>query len=332
MVRRDIHEKYDFFEFVVAADSTPAADSRFIDVALLDMHHGWPNVGHDSLVHAILDLAEECRETLNDLDAKIRVISFDVRRRLRIPEGNGRFVLYVGTGGPGHLEPKYNDGVSQFSQGIAETGAWEAPLFRLFDSILANPQSALIAVCHSFGLMCRWTGVAKPVLREKKSSGVPFNVLTESARRHPWFSQFAQRLPDHQNFRVVDNRLFDLIVEDNCGAECLSFETEKSSTLTMVEIARDPDGIMPRILGVNHHPEIIDREHVLAVLDEKRKHHAVSENWFEERVSTMRDLFHGEIERQSRITSEYTLIGPLRHQIRRAIGERRGSPLPQAVQ
>jgi hypothetical protein len=332
MVRKDIHDRYDFFEFAVATSSAVPTDSKFIDVALLDMHHGWPNVGHDSLVHAIFDEANECRDVLRANDTKIRVLSFDVRRKLLIPEGDGRYPLYVGTGGPGHLEPKYNDGKSEFSQGIAETDAWEAPLFRLFDSILSHRESSLIAVCHSFGLICRWTGVATPVLREQKSSGVPMNVLTETATRHPWFSQFAERLPDHRNFRVVDNRLFDLVVSDTCGADCLSFENANSSALTMVELARDPDGIMPRILGVNHHPEIIDREHVLAVLDEKRKHHAVTDQWFEERVSTMRDLFHGEVERQSRLTSEFTLIGPLRHQVRRAIGERCGSPLPQAVQ
>jgi hypothetical protein len=332
MVRRDIHERYDFFEFVAGTDSVPPAESRFIDVALLDMHHGWPNVGHDSLVHAVLEAAEEMRPDLIANGVKVRVISFDVRRRLMIPEGEGRFALYVGTGGPGHLDPRHNDGLSQFSQGIRESPAWEAPLFRLFDQILARPDAALVAVCHSFGLMCRWAGVAKPVLREEKSSGVPVNALTEAAVRHPWFSQFAARLADGRHFRVVDNRLFDLIVENTSGTACLSFESDDSAVLTMVELARHADDDMPRILGINHHPEIIDREHVLAVLEEKRKHHDVTDQWYAERVTTMRDLFHGEVERQSRITSEYTLLAPLRHHIRRAIGERCGSPLPQAVQ
>ena len=335
MVRRDIHGTYDFFEYVVAQDSAPAADDRCIDVALLDMHHGWPNVGHDSLAHALLDAAEECRDTLNAAGAKVRVISFDVRKRVLLPEGTDRYALYVGTGGPGYLDPRLNDGVSEFSQGIRETTAWEAPLFRLFDSILARPDAALIAVCHSFGLMCRWSGVAKAVLREAKSNGVPLNTLAETAVKHPWFGEFAQRLADHRHFRVVDNRLFDLIVEDTTGADCLAFEGDDSAALTMVELSRDPDGVMPRILGLNHHPEIIDREHVLAVLEEKRQHHDVTDEWYEERVSTMRNLFHGEIERQSRLTSEYTLIAPLRFHVRRAVAARcegHASALPAAVQ
>jgi hypothetical protein len=36
----------------------------------------------------------------------------------------------------------------------------------------------------------------------------------------------------------------------------------------------------------------------------------------------MRDLFRGEQERQSRLTSHYTLIEPLRHHLGRVIRER----------
>ena len=69
----------------------------------------------------------------------MRVLSYDVRRTLQIPQSpNGRFQLYVGTGGPGHLDPRLNDGVREESQGIAESPAWEAPLFRLFDDIAAH--------------------------------------------------------------------------------------------------------------------------------------------------------------------------------------------------
>ena len=324
MQKRDIHETYDFFEYAVAAESDTKRSENRIDVALLDMHHGWPNVGHNSLVHAILDLAEECAEALRASGTKIRVISFDVRQRMLLPELNGRFALFIGTGGPGQLDPRLNDGVAETSQGIRETDAWEAPLFRLFDYVYKHGDAALLAVCHSFGLLCRWAGIAKPMLRSEKSSGVPVNVLSDAALDHPWFSQFAAALPDHEHFRVVDNRLFDLVVSDTSDAECLAFEKENSAAMTMVEIARDPGGLMPRILGVNHHPEIIDRAHVLAVLEEKHDHHEVSDDWYRERTRTMEELLRGETERQSRLTSEFTLIGPLRHHVRRLVGERCG--------
>src|SRR5204863_9632563 len=113
------------------------ADPQVIDVALLDMNHSWPNVGHDSIVHAILEAAEALAPQTQGL--KVRVLSYDVRRRNAIPSAAGdRFELYLGTGGPGHLDPRLNDGVSEFAQGIRESADWEAPLFRLFDSIIAH--------------------------------------------------------------------------------------------------------------------------------------------------------------------------------------------------
>lgn len=323
MKKRDIHDPYDFFEYVRLEDSVPAADRARIDVALLDMNHSWPNVGHDSIVHAVLEAAEELRPALLAKNLKVRVLSYDVRRRLMIPGSpNGRFQLYLGTGGPGHLDPRLNDGESEFSQGIAESDAWEAPLFRLFDDIARHEDAALFAICHSFGLICRWSGVANPVLREEKSSGMPTNALSPAAVEHPWFGRFAGELPDHRHFTVVDNRLFDLVVEDPADASLIAFEHEASDGLTMVELARDRSGTMPRVLGVNHHPEIIDRQHILQVLEEKRAHGEVSERWYRERATTMEDMLRGEAERQSRLTSHYTLLGPLRFHLERLVEER----------
>jgi hypothetical protein len=320
MQRLDIHESHDFFEHVRVADSVPAAERGLIDVALLDMNHSWPNVGHDSLVHVVLEVAEQLREELARAKARVRVLSYDVRRRHAVPEPpNGRFQIYIGTGGPGHLDPRLNDGVREFSQGVAETAEWEAPLFRLFDDILRSQDAAMIAVCHSFGLVCRWAGIATPQLRPEKSSGMPLNRLSREAMHHPWFEQFARELPDHQHFRVVDNRFFDLILEDARTTLPIAFEAAGSSALTMIELARDEGGVMPRFLGVNHHPEIIDRDHIMQVLDEKRAHGEVSEQWYDERAVTMRELFRGERERQSRLTSHFTLLGPLKFHLQRVI-------------
>jgi len=313
--RFDIYESHPFFEYARVDGSVPAPRADRIDVALLDMNHLWPNLGHDSLVHIVLETAAELRGEL--AGRKVRVMSFDVRYREQVPEP-GRFRIHIGTGGPGHLDPRLNDGETEWSQGVNETGAWEAPLFRLFDEILGNESASMIAVCHSFGLVCRWSGIARPVLRAEKSSGLRINRLSREAMKHPWFAQFARELPDHQHFHVVDNRLFDLILEDEGRVMPLAFEAEGSSALTMVELARDPSGVMPRFLAFNHHPEIVDREHVLQVLDEKRAHGEVDQQWYDERVSTMQQLF-GEKERQSRLTSHYTLFEPLRFHLRRAL-------------
>lgn len=322
-MKSDLHAAYDFFEVVRIEDSVPPADRAKIDVALLDMNHSWPNVGHDSLAHAVLEIAEELRDELTRKKLKVRLLSYDVRRRLTVPESpNGRLQLYIGTGGPGHLDPRLNDGAGEASQGIEESAAWEAPLFRLFDDILASRDAAMFAVCHSFGLMCRWAGIAHPELRDEKSSGMPFNRLSNEALTHPWFEQFARELADGRHFRVVDNRLFDLMLDSAGKSLPIAFEADGGPGLTMVEFARDRGGVMPRFLGVNHHPEIIDREHIMQVLDEKRAYGEVSEQWYRERATTMRDLFHGEAERQSQLTSRYTLLEPIRFQLMRLVRER----------
>ena len=48
--------------------------------------------------------------------------------------------------------------------------------------------------------MCRWAGVARPVLRAPakggKSSGILENILTPEALSHPWFARFSEHLPD----------------------------------------------------------------------------------------------------------------------------------------
>jgi hypothetical protein len=284
------------------------------------------------VVRAIRGAAELSSDTLRRAGAKVRAISFDVRRRGSLPaHPDGQFALYVGTGGPGHLDPRLNDGESEWAQGVNERPDWEPALFRLFDAIVSHPHAALIGICHSFGLMCRWSGVARPVLREAKSSGLLSNVLSDGAVQHPWFRRFAESLPDHRHFRIIDNRLFDLILDDTCGVNCLAFENENSAAVTMLEFARDARGEMPRVFGMNHHPEIIDREHVLEVLNEKRAHGEVSEGWYRERADTMTDLLQGENERQSRLTSEFTFIGPLRHHVSQLIEERCGTAIPRAL-
>ncbi|HET7295163.1 MAG TPA: hypothetical protein VFM88_22285 [Vicinamibacteria bacterium] len=316
-------------------EHVPPRDPRAVDVAILDMNHGWPNLGHDSLVHAVMDAACDLVPFLEGAGMLVQVVSHEVRRGHVIPDApGGRYSLYVGTGGPGDLDPHHNDGRRDGSQGVEEDPAWEPRVFELFDRILADDSSALLAVCHSFGVMCRWSGVARPNLRgpaKGKSTGILENVLTSEAASHPWFGRFAEELPDGRRLRVVENRLFDLLPVGHAfpagilpiGYETLGVGGPRGEAVTMLEFARDRGGVMPRVFGANHHPEIVDRGRQLMVLRQKRARGEVSDAWFDERLEILTRTYPDEnSDQRLHVTSDYTLLGPLRFFLYRAVRER----------
>jgi hypothetical protein len=314
-------------------DEIPPCDERAVDVALLDMNHGWPNLGHDSLVHAVLEASCDLVPLFEATGLHVRALSYEVRRGHLIPEApGGRFALYVGTGGPGHIDPYHNDGVEAGSQGVHEDPAWEKPLFGLLDRILADPGAALLSVCHSFGVMCRWSGAARPLLRgpEKggKSTGILENVLTAEALTHPWFRRFSEDLSDGRRMRVVENRLYDLVPMNGSfpgsilpiGYETLGVGGPRGNAVTMLEFARDRGGLMPRVFGVNHHPEIVDRARQTLILGRKRERGEVSEQWYAERLEILTRTYPDEnSDQRLHLTSDYTLLGPLRFHLHRAV-------------
>jgi hypothetical protein len=323
------------FVRVERPDQLPPIDPHVVDVALLDMHHGWPNLGHDAIVHALQAAASEMREGLAAAGLSVRILSYDVRRGHVIPEPPGRrHAIYIGTGGPGHIDPAQNDGVSPGSQGIAEDARWEPELFRVFDRILEDEHASLFGVCHTFGVMCRWLGVADVVLRGAdkggKSAGIAENVLTDEALAHPWFARFAQVLPDGRHFRILDNRLYDLVprapLPDGMTAvahEATGHGGPAGNAMTLIEAARDRDGVMPRVMGVNHHPEIVNRQRLIAVLTQKLARGNVTQEWFDERMRTLTEPIADESgDRLLHLTASYTMMAPLRFNLCRAVQER----------
>jgi len=325
------------FEYVRVErpEDVPPADPHAVDVAVLDMNHGWPNLGHDSLVHAVMDASCEAIESLEAAGLRVRVLSYDVRRCGMVPEPPGsRFSLYLGTGGPGHIDPRRNDGIAPESQGIRENPEWEEVTFQLFDAIRAHESAALLGVCHTFGVLCRWSGAATPVLRgpEKgKCTGVLQNVLSAQGRAHPWFRHLASPLGPEGRLRVVENRLFDLVPGRGGfpqGAVPIGFETlgvggPPGDAVTMIEFARDRDVVLPRLFAVNHHPEIVDRFRQVMILDQKRERGEVSEQWYRERLETLTSSLPDEdLDQRLHLTSDFTLLGPLRFHLFRQIRER----------
>ena len=310
----------------------PAPEPGVVDMAVLDMHHGYPNLGHESIVDTLLEIARQERAQLPGAP-DVRVLSYDVRAGCAVPSGAaGRFGVVVGTGGPGALDPRENDGISESSQGVRENAGWEAPLFRFFDRVMLDPEAALLGVCHTFGLLARWSGVAEARLRLPakggKSMGVKGNVLTPAALEHPWFSGLA-RANGGEVIRVLDSRLYDLIPTGTKTGLPLATEegTEPESAgeaVTMLEFARDLDGVGPRVWGVNFHPEIGDEGHQRIRLERLGWRGEVTRAWLEERRRALDAWEQSDsAERGLQWTSSFTFEGPIRRIVARLLAERR---------
>lgn len=320
------------FARVMTAGDEPPQIPGIVDVAVLDMHHGFLNLGHESIVDTLLRIARDERAAAGPLAPGVRIVSFDVRRGGGVPRVAARYPLAVGTGGPGALDPRENDGVSAESQGVAEDPSWEPGLFRWLDAVLKDPSLAFLAVCHSFGLLCRWSGAAVPVLRPAwkggKSTGVVGNVLTAAARSHPWFSGLF-KVSRGGRIEVLDSRLYDLVPTGRGRAEHLAFEAIEGTAspgeaVTMLELARHRDGISPRVWGVNHHPEIGDRGLQRARLDRLAARGEVSAGWLAERRRALEAWNASETaERNLQWTSAFTFERPLRRILARILSERK---------
>jgi len=155
-------------------------------------------------------------------------------------------------------------------------------------------------------------------------------VLAPEALEHPWFARFAAELGYGGRLRVVDNRLFDLIParppapgELPIGYETLGVGGPPGEALTMFEFARDAGGAMPRVFGVNHHPEIVNRSRQLMILEQKRERGEVTEQWFEERAVILTATYPDEdSDHRIHLTSDYTLLAPLRFHVLRQVRRR----------
>jgi hypothetical protein len=281
----------------------PPADPRTIDVAVLDMNHGLPNVGHDAIVAIVRDAAQQLEPQLADAGRRVRVISYAIRNKLVVPQHDGRHRLYLGTGGPGHPDPRRNT-VDRGEAEIREDPAWEPALWELFDAIVADGDAALYGVCHTFGLLCRWSGVAEPVLRpaEKggKLSGVGVDELTPEALAHPWFGALARELDEPRRVAVLESRYYDLLPSAAATQQAtpIAFESRQDDqrrALTMVEFAREGD--MPRVFAVNNHPEIGAADRVGALLDAMLARGSITQDVYDARraiLPMLRDERSGE--------------------------------------
>jgi hypothetical protein len=327
-------------------EEIPSPSDDFIDVIVLDMNHAWHNAGHDSIVTLIEGFARDMAPNLAAAGATLRLISLDVRNRIVLPPPPQGAALFIGTGGPGHLDPRFNRRNAVDEGEIYESADWEEPLFTLYDAIEENEQAMLYGVCHSFGLLCRWSGVARSVLRGPEkggpSIGIVENVLSPQAREHPWFARLASHLPDGRHMPVVDSRHYDLIprrAKFRRGVVPIAFESrppdgEPGAALTMCEFARKPNGV-PRVFAANHHPEIPNAADLSSLLQRKLSAGEVTPAWYASRAQLVAGLQRDDHSEPARLLAAgYSFTFLVRDGLKDLIeerGKRRGRTISGAL-
>ena len=98
----------------------------------------------------------------------------------------------------------------------------------------------------------------------------------------------------------------------------------------MIEVARNASGTMPRMLGVNHHPEIVNRERQLTILRKRMDRGEVTPAWYSERATALTQDIDDHGDQSLRLTSSYTFLAPLRFYLHRE-AERRARALGRAL-
>src|SRR5688572_33479713 len=73
-------KSFDYIRIPDSAFPIPPAQDETLDIVVLDMNHGWPNIGHHALVDAVRELTEKFFADLENPPLSVRVFSFDVRQ------------------------------------------------------------------------------------------------------------------------------------------------------------------------------------------------------------------------------------------------------------
>lgn len=265
------HESVPFFEHRRAPEALPAAATGVIEVALLE------TAAHPSPACVAMAATVESAAAALALESSgfsLRLTSFDTSRG-ELPEP-GRFRLYLAAGEP------------------ATTGAdagrpEEARIARVLDAVAGDDSEAMLVTGDLFDAVCRWAGIGEARPRSDRLRGPSVTRLSREALQHPWFRQFAHELPDQQHFLALDDRITDMVLGDPGKTIPVAFEASGVSALTMLEIARDRDGVMPRFLAMTHQPQ----------------------------------LTPSSSERREKSTAQYTLIEPLQFHLRRLVSRLR---------
>lgn len=215
----------------MSVDSDPA-----IRVAILDLYKGEPNQGMRCIRQQMAEAAGRHPEVRFD------VTEFDVRGKDQVPGLD--FDLYISSGGPGSPY----DGAGS---------VWESRYFGLLDAVWNHNQGVgsrkyLLAICHSFQLMCIHFGLADVQPRRSGSFGILPVHLTDKGLADSLLSKLPDPFygADFREWQVLQPRQESL---QSLGASLLAIEKDRPHV--PLERAVMAMRVSPEIIGTQFHPE-----------------------------------------------------------------------------
>jgi GMP synthase-like glutamine amidotransferase len=197
-----------------------------IQIAILDMYDGSPNIGMQCIKNIIMEWQQS-----NKVSAE--VVVFNTRGNGEIPAPH--FDLYIATGGPGSPLDTVQD-------------AWDIQYTQWLDHMLAINKPVFL-ICHSFQIACRHFNLGTVCLRKSKQVGIlPVHTLI-----HDELFNGLQ-----ETFYALESRSYQIIAPNDTKLKEMNAQImalEKMRPQVPLERAIMAIRFTENMYGVQFHPE-----------------------------------------------------------------------------
>ena len=219
-----------------------------IQVAILDMNDGNPNMGIDCLIDIITSWGDQKNKA-------IQYQVFDVRKKGEIPSLD--FDIYLSSGGPG-------------SPIESSKEHWDLNYTQWLDQILGSNKLVLL-ICHSFQIACRHFELGTVNKRKSRQIGIlPVHTLIKDA--------LFDGLPE--TFFSFESRSYQIISPNDAQLIKMKAEIialEKMRPAIPLERAIMAIKFSEKMYGVQFHPEADAAELVIYFNEPNNKENIINE-------------------------------------------------------
>jgi GMP synthase-like glutamine amidotransferase len=235
-----------------------------INIAILDMYKGTPNLGMQNILDILDKYADEHQikfnKTIIDIRVKQEIATLD-------------YQIYISTGGPG--SPIEKEG-------------WEYEYIGFIKDLIQHNTTSknkkhIFFICHSFQVICHHFNLGKVCLRKSESFGIFPTYPTEEGLNDVVFKGLSRP------FYVVDSRKWQVVEPNDLNLELMGahiLALEKLRPHIELERATMAIRFSPEMMGTQFHPEA-ESEGMIYYLKGNEKKQLVINNYGQERYDDM---------------------------------------------